>query len=644
LTGLSEFRSSKRESSLYTGRISLVLAYAAALVFPLVSAVVTSHLPILDHIPAALFLASIALTAWFGYVAPAAVCIVLSLGLYNVFIAPPIGRWSIAPDELVREAVIALVAGLIGFLIVGLRRAQAALSASEAFYRTTLSSIGDAVIATDMEGAVTFMNPIAEQLTGWAEAEAKGQLLASFFKITNEETGEAVENPVDKVRRLGTVVGMANHTFLERRDGTRIPIDDSGAPILTAEGQSTGIVLVFRDVKERRQTEREQQLLLARARAAESETRELLTSYEEQAKSLELAQQAGKSAAWVMDVEKEEVKWLPGGFEIFGMPFAEFVGRVRPISLVEQEDRPGIEAALKKTIETGAPFTIEFRIRWPNGELHCQEARGILDAENRNIIRGTTFDITERKNAEFGLLRIEKLAAVGKISSTIAHEINNPLAAVTNLLYLALLETSLGAVLRGYLVTAQEELARLSNITRLTLSYSRSQTQPREVDPVEIIENVLSLFRIRLEAKGIQLERAYPDATGPESVRVLLFADELQRIITNLLANAIDAVASHGGRLRIVAVRQGEEVLLTMEDNGCGIPEDRRERIFEPFFTTKEEVGTGIGLWVTKDMVEKNGGSISFVSGQLDDGFRTRFELRFPMSAANEQTGPGQAA
>jgi len=221
--------------------------------------------------------------------------------------------------------------------------------------------------------------------------------------------------------------------------------------------------------------------------------------YDEQSKALALAQQAGKCATWIMDVDKQEVRWLPGGYEIFGMPFADFAGRIRPIDLVEPDHREEILAVLKRTVEKGAPFIVEYRLRWPNGDLHWQEARGGLDPDQPNIIRGTTFDITERKTAELALLRIEKLAAVGRVASTIAHEINNPLESVTNLLYLALLEDSIPNTVRSYLLTAQEELQRLSNISRLTLSFARPQGKAKEIDPLEVIHAVLYVFRRRLE-------------------------------------------------------------------------------------------------------------------------------------------------
>jgi len=598
----------------------------------MVATAVTGHLELLQRVPFALFLASIAVTAWFGYTVTAAISILVSLSLYNYFIAPPMSHWSLQPEELVRDSVLVLIAALIAVLNIRLRKTQMSLARSEASYRTTLTSIGDGVIATDPEGRVTFMNPVAEALTGWAEAEVKNSPLASFFHISNEETGAAVESPVDKVRRLGTVVGLANHTNLERRDGTLIPIDDSGAPIRRADGEYDGIVLVFRDVTERRGAERLREILLARTQAAERELREAVELYEDQVKALALAQQAGKSASWVRDVERQQVRFLPGGFEIFGLPFADF-GERRPISFVEAEDRAAIEAAFRKTTETGEPFQVEFRVRWPTGEVRWQEARGVRDAENPNLIRGTTFDITERKHTEMSLLRIEKLAAVGRIASTIAHEINNPLAAVTNLLYLALLDASISEEARGFLDRAEEVLSRLRNVTRLTLSYARPQNQAKDIDPGDVIDSVLSLFRIRLEAKDIRVVRVCP-----EPFAIHLYLDELQRIVTNLIANAIDAVDLSGGIIRVAFERRGAEGLIAIEDNGVGIPPERIDRVFDPFFTTKEEVGTGIGLWVTKELVEKNGGSISLSSGSLEDGMRTRFEMRFPVSFASRRS------
>jgi len=135
-------------------------------------------------------------------------------------------------------------------------------------YATTLASIGDAVITTDEKGAITFLNPVALALTGWSSDEAVGKNLSQIFRIISESTREPVENPVDKVLRLGTIVGLANHTLLIRKDGSEIPIDDSGAPIRHGDGSIRGVVLVFRDFSEHKKTEAairrsEEQLRLA---------------------------------------------------------------------------------------------------------------------------------------------------------------------------------------------------------------------------------------------------------------------------------------------------------------------------------------------------------------------------------------------
>jgi len=141
-----------------------------------------------------------------------------------------------------------------------LEQVQRALRKSEQWLSTTLRSIGDAVIATDAQGMVTFMNRVAEDLTGWDESEAVGQPLEVVFDIINEQTGERVESPVTKVLRENAAVGLANHTVLVAKDGTRRPIDDSGAPIRGEGGTTVGTVLVFRDVTERRRVEEERRL------------------------------------------------------------------------------------------------------------------------------------------------------------------------------------------------------------------------------------------------------------------------------------------------------------------------------------------------------------------------------------------------
>jgi signal transduction histidine kinase len=242
--------------------------------------------------------------------------------------------------------------------------------------------------------------------------------------------------------------------------------------------------------------------------------------------------------------------------------------------------------------------------------------------------RGVTLDITERKLAEAAVLRSEKLAAMGRLASTVAHEINNPLEAVTNLLYLIRNE-ELPETARGYLATAERELARLGTITRLTLGFVRSNASSSCVEVAATVDDVLSIFQHRLDTRRVSVERLYePD------VFIEMPPHELRQIATNLVANATDAVPLGSARIAITICRNAQTAVLIVQDNGPGIDAIHLSRIFEPFFSTKKEVGTGIGLWVTRELVEKNGGSISVESSPGAEGYRTAFRIEFPLVAS----------
>jgi PAS domain S-box-containing protein len=343
---------------------------------------------------------------------------------------------------------------------------------------------------------------------------------------------------------------------------------------------------------------------------------------EDRAAALAAAQEGSNSAAWVLDLRTKVTRWFPGGREIFGRPFADFADRASPMYLIEPEDHAAIEAASRRSVERGEEFRVEFRVRWPNGDLHWLEARGRADPANRNLFYGVTSDITERKQAEAALLRAEKLAAVGQVASTMAHEINNPLAGIVNLLYLALADETLSAATRSYLDMVDEEIARLSAITRLTLSFARESRGEQTANLAEVVDNVLSLVKRKIEARGIRIERSV-DSEAVARIK----PHELRQVLLNLTLNAIDAATGADDLIRIAAEARGDRIAIRIEDNGCGIPEELAERIFDPFFSTKPEIGTGIGLWVSKELVQRNGGSLTVASLKSGADARTRFEI-----------------
>jgi len=221
-----------------------------------------------QYTPFMFFFAAAALVAVFGGAGPGFVAVLGSL------VAVDLALWP-AADEASRsfanELGFVAVGGVIVFLADRAMRTERRERALREWSEVSLRSVGDAVIVTDVESRVLMMNAVAEQLTGWSESEADQQPLVKIFEIVNEATRAPVENPIEKVCREGMVVGLANHTVLLARDGREIPIDDSGAPIWSEDGRVVGAVLVFRDIRERRETERQRAALLESERAARAE-------------------------------------------------------------------------------------------------------------------------------------------------------------------------------------------------------------------------------------------------------------------------------------------------------------------------------------------------------------------------------------
>jgi signal transduction histidine kinase len=236
---------------------------------------------------------------------------------------------------------------------------------------------------------------------------------------------------------------------------------------------------------------------------------------------------------------------------------------------------------------------------------------------------GTSTDIHERKAAENLLRRTEKLAAAGRLAATVAHEINNPLEAVGNLLYLALHEPGVPPVSRGYLRMANEELRRVGHIVSQTLGFYRDSSMPQPIDLSVLVNDVLTLYHRKLDARQIRVTRSM------ESVMVEGVAGELRQVVANLLSNALDAMEPYGV-LSIEVRAQRDQVRLSISDTGHGIATPLLDHIFEPFFTTKKDAGTGLGLWVSKGIVEKHQGQLDVVSSQKEEDHGTAFVMTLP--------------
>ncbi len=317
--------------------------------------------------------------------------------------------------------------------------------------------------------------------------------------------------------------------------------------------------------------------------------------------------------------------------EILGLPSQEVVGRrydeVAPISgLQEMLQTAASGTPVRHQILQGELPTRpgEHRV-WDVSHSPVYGADGSVQA-----ITAAWLEITHLKRAESALVQSEKLAAVGRLASSISHEINNPLEAITNLLYLISQNEELPPDMKIYVHLAQSELSRVSQIATQTLRFHRQTAKPTWVTPGELIDAVLNLYHGRLSNSGIRVESLYSTET-----RVLCFENDIRQVLNNLIANAIDAMRG-GGRLVVRAHdalehssgRQG--VRLTIADTGHGMPEEVRTRLFQPFYTTKGLNGTGLGLWISDGIVKRHNGRLHVRSTQHPVHHGTVFSLFLP--------------
>ena len=616
---------------------SWFLRYGAAILAVIAITLIRAALtPIMGPggMPFTLYFCAVAFAGWFGGFRPAVLSILLSLLAGAWFFATPIHSfWVGGHDDQIAMLMIVLVGFAIALLsrsqwsaVERALRAEVSERAERVRFETTLASIGDAVIATDADGRVTFLNWVASALIQCPEAEARGKPLQDVFHIVNELTRAAVESPVGRVLREGQIVGLANHTVLIGRDGTEVPIDDSAAPIRDSGGNIRGTVLVFRDVTERRRTEKqlESQAMLLEQAAAEARL---------QHHRLGLALTTGKMGVYQVDPAKGDFWWSPEAYSLFGINPAEFKPtRDSFAALIHPEDRAIFMQHWDESIADFQPISREFRIIKLDGKERWISCRGtpVYDETGTPIdYTGVFLDVTERREAEQVRRNFEKLSAAARLSRAVAHGINNPLNAVTNLIYLAKEMPGVPRSIVELLVRAEHEVERVAQVARQALGFYRESSKTEPIDIPELIKSVIEIYSTKFAEKKIKVVQGFMKCAPAYGVR-----GEIKQVVSNLIANAIEAV-NEGGTVSIGTQSLDKDhdqmVEIIVSDDGRGIATEYLDHIFEPFFTTKAGTGTGLGLWVAKEIVERHQGSIEIQ--QLNGGVNARgatFIVRLP--------------
>ncbi len=526
---------------------------------------------------------------------------------------------------------------------------------ARAWLATTLRSIGDAVITTDTSGRVTLMNSVAEELTGWGEADARGRPLTEVFPIFSEETRQPCENPVEKVLREGKVVGLANHTVLRPRGRLETPIDDSAAPIRDAEGALFGVVLVFRDVtaEKRGHVRRD---FLARAGAA------LASSLDYRATLARVAQFAVPQLAdWCAvhllepgthasqqvavahaDPQKLQAaralteRYPPDADAPAGAPNVILTGQAElypelPPELVESSARDAEHLRLIRELQLRSAMVVPLRgrertlgaltfvyaesgRRYTRDDLEFAEefaGRAALAIENALALRQA-----EQARAEERRLRREADLANGakdEFLATVSHELRTPLNAILGWTAtlrarkppepfdrpLAIIERN--ARRQAHLI---EEVLDISRIITGKLTLKLGPTIVADV-----VRSAMEAVTPAAEAKEIAL-RSELDP----SLVVIADGDRLQQVVWNLVANAVKFTPK-GGEIHVRVRREGSEVCICVHDTGEGISSAAVPLIFEAFrqadaSTTRRHGGLGLGLAIVRQLVAAHGGTV----------------------------------
>ncbi|MGO8805296.1 MAG: ATP-binding protein, partial [Candidatus Bathyarchaeia archaeon] len=509
--------------------------------------------------------------------------------------------------------------------MVGRKQAEASLRESEQRWATTLSSIGDAVIATDVAGSITFMNAVAEKLTGWTLREVLGKPLKDVFHLINEETHLEVESPVTKVLEKGMIVGLANHTILVRKDGSEVPLDDSGAPIKDELGNVAGVVLVFHDIFERKIMEKK---LEEYQKHLEDlvETRSLSLKESEE-KYRTLFDSIDEGFCIIEMVFDPEYRPLDYRFLEVNASFERQTGMHEAKGKLMRSFAPNHEAywfeIYGKVALTGQPvrFTNEAKALSRYYDVY---AFPVGEEKIRKV--GILFnDISVRMNLEKQLKNSERLATIGATAGMVGHDIRNPLQAITSDVFLARSELASfpESEEKKNTIESLDEIEKnidyINKIVQDLQDYARPlNPQAEEADMKQIItkliaknpppDNITVTVKVEEETQKISADSYY-----------------INRIMYNLVTNAVQAMPN-GGKLTIRAYKDSNDLVIAVKDTGVGIPKEIQGKMFTPMFTTKSK-GQGFGLPVVKRMTEALGGTVTFES---QEGKGTTFEVRLP--------------
>jgi PAS domain S-box-containing protein len=537
-----------------------------------------------------------------------------------------------------------VLAGLAGGLLVRRRTApapEAPLHGQGDLIRAALVAIGEGAIVTDAAGRVVFLNPVARELTGWGE-DALGRPLDVVLRIVREADGRPVESAFSQVMASGKTVVQAGHRLLVARDGTRVPIDESGAPI-RGEGRVLGVVVVCRDVRQQRQAEER----LKRHSAELAETLALLDTF---------VAHAPVGLAF-LDRELRYLRVNKSLAAMNGRPARSHL--TRPLREVVPNLADELEPLLRHVLETSQPI-LNRELTGERPGAPGQRAHWLSSYYPVQTSRGTVLgvgvmveDVTERKRAEERLRASQEALQEAdrrkdEFLAMLGHELRNPLAPIRNAVHVLRLFGPADEQQRWARDVIQRQAEQLSRLVDDLLDVSRItggkiQLVKERVEITVVVARAVETSRPLIDARRHDLRVTLPT----ESLPVEADVTRLAQVLVNLLNNAAK-YTEPGGRIGLAIERAGGDVVVRVRDTGVGIPPEALPRVFDLFTQAQRTLdsaqgGLGIGLSLVKRLVELHGGSVEAHSEGPGKG--SEFTVRLPLlggagcGVGNEQPG-----
>ena len=503
-------------------------------------------------------------------------------------------------------------------------------------YRVLVEQVPAVVFMAFLDGGVSeaYVSPQIEEVLGFSREEWLDDPVRWYHQIHPDDrqrwsveaaeiffTGSPLKSVYRVLARDGRVVWFhCEARLVRRKDGQPWFIHGVGVDI--SELKETEQRL-HRETAER---ERLQKLELDRQIARTEQTESRLAAIVE----------CSEDAIISKTLEGEITTWNTAAARVFGYSSSEIVGKSVLLMVPPEYHAQEMEILGKLRAGERVDRQETQRLAKDGTKLDISlTVSPVKDASGKVIGASSIMrDITARKQEEEKLRLAEKLATAGRLAATIAHEINNPLAAVTNLVYLARMSAS-SEPTRRFLTQAEQELARVAHMAKQTLGFYRESSGAARVTISSLLPDLLSVFSSKARNKSIEIRTELR-----KDPAVLMKPGEIRQVLANVLSNSLDAVEG-GGQIRI-RVSTAEQraggvpsVLITIADSGPGIPPAVRSRLFEPFFTTKQDVGTGLGLWVSKNIVQHHGGHIRLKSSVRPGKSWTAFSILLPLNSSS---------